>query len=181
MISRKCVVLYFIVFSLCIQGNDTCNQTGPNGQCCEHYRWNNTTRECTPCPQGYTRDTCDAKCPYPTYGVACQGVCACQRLLCNAVTGCTVITGTTMETQTIYKRLSTVDYKRDIRNTVTAGNEVDMVLTAGVTSRHMMLIPPRHLIPLLVYPGVRVCPTLDFVFLVGTMVDQAEKHIDLRG
>ncbi|XP_056014341.1 uncharacterized protein LOC125676082 [Ostrea edulis] len=102
-------------------------------------------------------------------------------MFCNVVTGCPVTTGTTVETQTIYKRLSTVDYKRDIRNTVTAGNEVDMVLTAGVTSRHMMLIPPRHLTPLLVYPGFRVCPTLEFVFLVGTMVDQAEKHIDLRG
>ncbi|XP_056014340.1 cell death abnormality protein 1-like [Ostrea edulis] len=126
MIFRKCVVSYFIVFSVCIQGTYICNQTGPADRCCEHYRWNETTGECTPCPQGYTGRTCDAKCPYPTYGVACQSVCACQRMLCNVVTGCPVTAGTTMETQTIYKRLSTVDYKRDIRNTVMAGNEVGM-------------------------------------------------------
>ncbi|XP_056014336.1 multiple epidermal growth factor-like domains protein 10 [Ostrea edulis] len=78
---------------MCMPGNDTCNQTGPNGQCCEHYRWNKTTRECTLCPQGYTGETCDAKCPYPTYGVACQSVCACQRMLCNVVTGCPVTDG----------------------------------------------------------------------------------------
>ncbi|XP_048765735.1 uncharacterized protein LOC125673267 [Ostrea edulis] len=134
MIFRKCVVLYLIVVSVCIQGTDTCNQTGPNGQCCEHYRWNTTTGECTPCPQGYTGETCDAKCPYPTYGVACQSVCACKIMFCNVVTGCPVTTGTTMEKEKIYtseshvisfdvsynatntqKEMSTVNSKSNIR------------------------------------------------------------------
>ena len=43
----------------------------------------------------------------------------------------------------------------------------DYRLTAGVTGQHGMLTPPRHLIPLLVCPGVRDYPTLVFVFYLG--------------
>ena len=35
--------------------------------------------------------------------------------------------------------------------------DVDYWLKAGVTRQQGMLTPPRHLIPLLVYPGVLVC------------------------
>jgi hypothetical protein len=38
-----------------------------------------------------------------------------------------------------------------------------MGLMAGVTGRQGMLTPPKHLIPPLVYPEVRVCPILKFV------------------
>ena len=43
---------------------------------------------------------------------------------------------------------------------------MEMRLTAGVTGQQRMLIP-RHLIPLLVYPGVRVCPIIEFVLLLS--------------
>jgi hypothetical protein len=43
----------------------------------------------------------------------------------------------------------------------------EMGLTAGVAYQQLMLIPPRHLIPPLVYPEVRVCLFLGFVFPVG--------------
>jgi hypothetical protein len=38
---------------------------------------------------------------------------------------------------------------------------------AGVTGRQGMLTPPRHLIPPLLYPEIRVCPILKFVFPIG--------------
>jgi hypothetical protein len=41
----------------------------------------------------------------------------------------------------------------------------EMGLTAGVTGRKGMLTPPRHLMPPLVFPEVRVCPILSFVFM----------------
>ena len=43
----------------------------------------------------------------------------------------------------------------------------DYGLTADVTGQQGMLTPPRHLIPTLVCPGVRDCPTLVFVFYFG--------------
>ena len=43
----------------------------------------------------------------------------------------------------------------------------DYGLTAGVTGQQGMLTPPRHLIPPLVCPEVRDCPTLVFVFYLG--------------
>ena len=43
----------------------------------------------------------------------------------------------------------------------------DYGLTAGVTGQQGMLTPPRHLIPPLVCPEVRDCPTLVFVFCLG--------------
>jgi hypothetical protein len=45
----------------------------------------------------------------------------------------------------------------------------EMGLTAGATSQQEMFTPPRHLIPPLVCPEVRVCPVLGFLFLTGFM------------
>jgi hypothetical protein len=44
-----------------------------------------------------------------------------------------------------------------------------MGLTAGVTCQQGMPTPPRHLIPYMVYPEVRVCPIRKFVFTTGLM------------
>jgi hypothetical protein len=38
--------------------------------------------------------------------------------------------------------------------------DLEIGLTISVTGRHGMLTSPRHLIPLLVYPEVHVCPIL---------------------
>ena len=43
----------------------------------------------------------------------------------------------------------------------------DCGLTAGVTGQQGILTPPKHLIPPLVCPGVRVCPTLVSVLYLG--------------
>jgi hypothetical protein len=45
----------------------------------------------------------------------------------------------------------------------------EMGHTAGATGRQGMLTPPRHLIPPLVFPEVRVCSILGFVFPTGFM------------
>jgi hypothetical protein len=45
----------------------------------------------------------------------------------------------------------------------------EMWLTAGATSQQEMLTPPKHLIPPLVYPEVRVCSVLGFVFPTSFM------------
>jgi hypothetical protein len=42
--------------------------------------------------------------------------------------------------------------------------ELELGLMVGVTGRQGMLTPPRHLIPPLVYPEVRVCTILKFLF-----------------
>ena len=39
-----------------------------------------------------------------------------------------------------------------------------------MTGQQGMLTPPRHLIPPLVCPGVRVCTTLVFVFYLGLTI-----------
>ncbi|XP_048741520.2 uncharacterized protein LOC125655312 isoform X2 [Ostrea edulis] len=44
-----------------------------------------------------------------------------------------------------------------------------MGLMADVTGQQGMLTLPRHLIPPMVCPGVRVCPTIYFVLLLGVM------------
>jgi hypothetical protein len=42
--------------------------------------------------------------------------------------------------------------------------DLETGLTAGVTGRQGMFTAPRNLIPPLVYPKVRICPILKFVF-----------------
>lgn len=37
---------------------------------------------------GYNGLNCTAKCPYPTYGHRCQGICTCSKELCGFQTGC---------------------------------------------------------------------------------------------
>ena len=46
-------------------------------------------------------------------------------------------------------------------------SDLDYWLTAGVTGQQGMLTPPRHLVPSLVYPGVRVCHGLIVVLYFG--------------
>jgi hypothetical protein len=47
--------------------------------------------------------------------------------------------------------------------------DLEIQITAAVTVSQGILTPPRHLIPPLVYPGVRVCPILWFVFPIELM------------
>jgi hypothetical protein len=47
--------------------------------------------------------------------------------------------------------------------------ELELGLTADVTGRQGMLTPPKHLIPPLVCPEVRVCSIIGFVFSTGFM------------
>jgi hypothetical protein len=49
--------------------------------------------------------------------------------------------------------------------------QLELGLIAGVTGRQGMLTPPRHLIPPLVYPEVRVCPIPKFVLPTGHEID----------
>lgn len=44
--------------------------------------------ECLP---GYTELDCFSKCPYPTYGKNCQGLCNCSEILCDISRGCSSI------------------------------------------------------------------------------------------
>jgi hypothetical protein len=47
--------------------------------------------------------------------------------------------------------------------------DLEIKFNAGVFGGQGMLTPPRHLIPPLVYPGIRVSPILWFVFPTGFM------------
>lgn len=40
------------------------------------------------CMPGFTGLNCTTKCPYPTYGVRCQGYCDCSNAMCDVFTGC---------------------------------------------------------------------------------------------
>lgn len=42
------------------------------------------------CMPGYTGTglNCTTKCPYPIYGVRCQGYCDCSNEMCDVSTGC---------------------------------------------------------------------------------------------
>lgn len=37
---------------------------------------------------GYIGINCTSKCPYPTYGHGCQGLCDCDENMCDVSTGC---------------------------------------------------------------------------------------------
>lgn len=45
--------------------------------------------ECLP---GYTKLDCSSKCPFPTYGKNCQGLCNCSEILCDIAVGCSTMT-----------------------------------------------------------------------------------------
>jgi hypothetical protein len=58
--------------------------------------------------------------------------------------------------------------------------KLELGLKAGVTDQQRMFTLPRHLIPHLIYPEVRVCPILKFVFLIGLlMVFVSASHLGL--
>lgn len=44
------------------------------------------------CMPGYTGLNCSSKCPYPTYGRHCQGLCNCREILCEVSFGCRTLT-----------------------------------------------------------------------------------------
>lgn len=46
------------------------------------------------CMAGYTGLNCTIRCPYPSYGVNCQGTCNCSEEDCDVSTGCELTTGT---------------------------------------------------------------------------------------
>jgi hypothetical protein len=48
---------------------------------------------------------------------------------------------------------------------------------AGVIGQQRMLTPPRHLIPPLVYPDVRVYPILKSVFPTGLMILMTARNL----
>ena len=57
-----------------------------------------------------------------------------------------------------------------------------MGLTAGVTGQQGMLTPPRHLIPLLVFPGVRVSLIFNvdyLMYLIWTLILTADFSVNL--
>lgn len=46
------------------------------------------------CVPGYIGINCSSKCPFPTYGINCQGICNCSDETCDISTGCnTVLSG----------------------------------------------------------------------------------------
>lgn len=44
------------------------------------------------CMAGYVGWNCSTPCPYPTYGVRCQGYCNCYKDLCDISMGCIIRT-----------------------------------------------------------------------------------------
>ncbi|XP_048768527.2 scavenger receptor class F member 2-like isoform X2 [Ostrea edulis] len=62
--------------------------------CCEGYRLDAVTFKCVKCDVGYWGSNCEIRCPFPTYGDACQQLCDCEERRCNSVSGCMIIIGT---------------------------------------------------------------------------------------
>lgn len=44
------------------------------------------------CLPGYIGMNCSFKCPYPSYGIKCQGICYCSDEQCDVTTGCNTVT-----------------------------------------------------------------------------------------
>lgn len=40
------------------------------------------------CMLGYDGINCTNSCPYPAYGEGCQGICYCEKDMCDVSTGC---------------------------------------------------------------------------------------------
>lgn len=76
------VIIIQYVFNNICRGNDG------GILCCIGYKWNNTSKECIPCTKGYTGNSCDTKCTFPSYGHDCQMTCDCQKEDCNFISGC---------------------------------------------------------------------------------------------
>nr|XP_022290204.1 cell death abnormality protein 1-like [Crassostrea virginica] len=61
--------------------------------CCAGYFWNVSTERCEACMPGYFGENCSQQCPYPSYGIRCQGgFCDCDEDLCDVSTGCKIRT-----------------------------------------------------------------------------------------
>ncbi|XP_056015942.1 multiple epidermal growth factor-like domains protein 10 isoform X4 [Ostrea edulis] len=65
---------------------ETC--VGEHGEiCCEGYRLDAVTFKCVKCDVGYWGSNCEIRCPFPTYGDACQQLCDCEERRCNSAHG----------------------------------------------------------------------------------------------
>uniref|UniRef100_A0A8W8MN04 Uncharacterized protein n=1 Tax=Magallana gigas TaxID=29159 RepID=A0A8W8MN04_MAGGI len=53
------------------------------------------------CMPGYSGVNCTSLCPYPLYGVDCQGICICSKDMCDVSTGCQQITTGSLVAQTL--------------------------------------------------------------------------------
>ncbi|XP_062574684.1 multiple epidermal growth factor-like domains protein 10, partial [Saccostrea cucullata] len=54
--------------------------------CCRE--WDEFFTGCKVCSPGYLGRNCTQACPYPNYGLECQGNCGCDKRLCDIATGC---------------------------------------------------------------------------------------------
>ncbi|XP_078310685.1 uncharacterized protein LOC144618483 [Crassostrea virginica] len=63
-----------------------------NGGCCDGYFRIPGSEKCIECSPGYSGTNCSIQCPYPTYGYGCQGICDCDKDICDISTGCTLLT-----------------------------------------------------------------------------------------
>ncbi|XP_062597911.1 multiple epidermal growth factor-like domains protein 10 [Saccostrea cucullata] len=61
------------------------------GKCCVGYKWNDKNKTCDECDIGYEGYSCTNICPYPTYGIACQEICDCNKSKCDYRYGCKII------------------------------------------------------------------------------------------
>lgn len=59
--------------------------------CCEGYKWNSKNSSCEVCMKGYHGINCTKQCPFPTYGIRCQGLCTCSKDQCDVSTGCSTL------------------------------------------------------------------------------------------
>ncbi|XP_052710780.1 multiple epidermal growth factor-like domains protein 10 [Crassostrea angulata] len=89
MFQRLLRMLIFIIISRYTTG-DLC--PGTYKGCCPGFSLNSTTQQCEQCMAGYVGWNCSTPCPYPTYGVRCQGYCNCYKDLCDISMGCIIRT-----------------------------------------------------------------------------------------
>lgn len=65
--------------------------------CCPGTLWNNKTKTCEACMDGYHGENCSISCPYPFFGKECQMICNCSEDLCDISKGCPIETTDTMQ------------------------------------------------------------------------------------
>ncbi|XP_062599153.1 platelet endothelial aggregation receptor 1-like [Saccostrea cucullata] len=76
----------FLIY--CTNSSDIPKCEGFPNFCCPDYKWNIKSQRCEKCLPGYIGINCSYKCPYPSYGEACQAKCDCEKDTCDVSTGC---------------------------------------------------------------------------------------------